>query len=171
MSELPEPLSPPIPAEQAMLFSGFTAAVLHPLTTAMALVGFVMGAFFLPVKGFGVSTCGFLLTTGLPCPGCGLTRSVTCALNGLFASAWAYNPFGLVFALFFAGLGPLTFLPASWRRALVGRLARWDGIVGWAFVTFCVMLVGYGLVRAGLVFVGSPDLQWWRTGGAPSSVQ
>ena len=46
--------------------------------------------------------CPFKNVTGLPCPGCGLTRSVVYAAHGQWQQAFTYHPFGL---LFFAGLG------------------------------------------------------------------
>lgn len=36
--------------------------------------------------------CHFYQTTGLHCPGCGMTRALHAALNGHFAQALAYNP-------------------------------------------------------------------------------
>lgn len=41
-----------------------------------------------------VSLCWFRSMTGLPCPGCGLTRSVFAISGGDFAAAWQFNPFG-----------------------------------------------------------------------------
>jgi len=35
--------------------------------------------------------CGFHAATGLPCPTCGLTRSVVMSLHGEFARAWNRN--------------------------------------------------------------------------------
>ncbi len=47
------------------------------------------------------SVCYFNTMTGLPCPGCGITRSVSAAGNGHFEAAWTYHPFGIgvLFAL------------------------------------------------------------------------
>lgn len=62
------------------------------------------------------SLCIFKNITGLPCPGCGLTRSVVYSAHGQWQQAIAYHPFG---PLFLAGVA-LTLVPAviSLRRPL-----------------------------------------------------
>lgn len=47
-----------------------------------------------PPHGTGVPLCWMKATTGLPCPGCGLMRSVSCLARGRFAESWRYHPFG-----------------------------------------------------------------------------
>ncbi|WP_207839931.1 DUF2752 domain-containing protein [Williamsia soli] len=44
----------------------------------------------------GPTLCPMRLITGLPCPGCGLTRSWTAAAHGDVADAFSYNIFGPV---------------------------------------------------------------------------
>jgi len=39
-------------------------------------------------------TCSFLDLTGLPCPGCGLTRSVVAAAHGNLAASWEFHRLG-----------------------------------------------------------------------------
>lgn len=46
----------------------------------------------------GPIVCLFRLTTGHPCPGCGLTRSVGNILLGDFSEALKLNPLGFIFA-------------------------------------------------------------------------
>lgn len=46
-------------------------------------------------KGTDFSVCPFRNVTGLPCPGCGITRSVCFALSGSFEESVAMNPLGL----------------------------------------------------------------------------
>jgi len=44
----------------------------------------------------GPVLCPFRAITGLPCPGCGLTRSWVYAAHGWWRESFASNPFGMV---------------------------------------------------------------------------
>jgi hypothetical protein len=44
----------------------------------------------------GLPPCGFLLVTGLPCPGCGLTTCFTYMVHGDVVGAASANPFGVM---------------------------------------------------------------------------
>jgi len=57
--------------------------------SCVLLIGFV---YYLIVKftGFAIP-CIFYKTTGLLCPGCGITRMIVAALNFDFAAAFSYN--------------------------------------------------------------------------------
>ncbi|MFN7973801.1 MAG: DUF2752 domain-containing protein [Acidobacteriota bacterium] len=47
------------------------------------------------IAGIGIpSSCGFRLATGLPCPSCGLTRSVCFSMHGDLRSAFRLHPMG-----------------------------------------------------------------------------
>ena len=51
----------------------------------------------------GFDTCAFHALTGLPCPGCGLTRAFTAISHGRFHEAWTLHPFA--YPLYGACLG------------------------------------------------------------------
>ena len=44
----------------------------------------------------GLPPCGFLVVTGIPCPGCGLTTSFAHMVRGQFTGATFANPFGVM---------------------------------------------------------------------------
>lgn len=61
---------------------------------------------------FGVPVCPMVLLTGLPCPGCGMTRAAALFLRGQWLSAWRMHPFfyallllAIVAAVFRYGMG------------------------------------------------------------------
>ena len=66
---------------------------------------------------FGGGLCVFRLVTGIPCPGCGMTRAVLALLCGDVPAALAYHP--LVFTL------PLVFYLLL--RNIFPRLFPWSG--------------------------------------------
>lgn len=97
----------------------------------------------LPPDGPRIPACPSRLLTGVPCPGCGLTRSVTSLEHGDVIRAWRYNPFG-----------PVAMVVLAWYavRPLLGEarvclVERWRvvRVLGWiVLVTF----VGHGVARA-----------------------
>tara|TARA_B110000438_G_scaffold213382_1_gene205615 strand:+ start:1118 stop:1540 length:423 start_codon:yes stop_codon:yes gene_type:complete len=58
----------------------------------MLLVGII-----LPSSGMGIPLCMFKHLFSLPCPGCGLMRSVSSVLHGDFLKSWGYHPLGICF--------------------------------------------------------------------------
>ncbi|WP_137294576.1 DUF2752 domain-containing protein [Nocardioides dongxiaopingii] len=72
----------------------------------------------------GAVICPFRRVTGLPCPGCGLTRSWVDLAHGDLAGAWAMNPFGIVLVAALAVLVVLV-VRARLRGDAPPRLDAW----------------------------------------------
>lgn len=94
--------------------------------------------------------CVFRLMTGIPCPGCGMTRAWLAALRLDFAAAFAYHPLFWVV--------PIAFVLAFVRDgAASNKLKRGIDIV---IAVLCVLVVAVWVVRlvdpadAGLLFGG-----------------
>jgi hypothetical protein len=109
----------------------------------------------LPSDGIrGLELCWFKAWTGLPCPGCGMTRSGSSLLHGDLLHAWNYNPFGLLIAPIIFGMGLLAILPKQVRERLrAGLISRAD-VLHWTYVTLLLFLVSFGLVRTICVYQG-----------------
>ena len=117
-----------------------------PLGSVVAPV-MLAAAAVLPSNGLGIRVCLFRILSGLPCPGCGMTRALSSLLHGDGAAAFFYHPF--VFAVFpaLALISVHGLLPAEVRRRLrqffTEREARlrplYEGLV-YAFLAF-------GLIR------------------------
>lgn len=92
----------------------------------------------------GPIVCPFRLLTGLPCPGCGLTRSWVFAVRGDLAASVAAHPFGLPLLGLVLVLAVLTV-----ARRLAGRAApRLDDLVRHpATVAVLVGWLGWALWR------------------------
>src|SRR5215467_11057825 len=96
-----------LPAEPASARQERTRRVSHlwlnPYSVFVSWFGLLMAS-ITPPHGFGFTVCWIKSATGLPCPGCGLTRSLSCALRGMPVESWQYHPFGLlILGLFLCG--------------------------------------------------------------------
>lgn len=53
---------------------------------------------YLPVQPF----CLFKKVTGIPCPGCGCTRSLGFLMQGDWEHSWNYNPMVIILVVYFS---------------------------------------------------------------------
>ncbi len=86
----------------------------------LAGIGVVCILFSIPAESIGGVPCLAHRVTGIPCPGCGMTRACLNLAKGNWATAWHYHP--LSFAL--VGLSiAMAFFPiqlrAAWRSTSV----------------------------------------------------
>ncbi len=101
----------------------------------------------------GLATCPLRVTTGVPCPGCGLTRAVMALASGDLAGALHWHP--LVFLL-----APILVFTIG-RAMLIGagflRPDAWKvPVPQWGLALFASLLLGVWLARfAG--FLGGPS--------------
>jgi len=68
--------------------------------------------------------CGLRARYGLPCPTCGMTRSVVMALHGDWLGAWSMAPGGVAAAagMLLFGCAAFALAFSQWRRSV-----RWEG--------------------------------------------
>jgi hypothetical protein len=90
--------------------------------------------------------CSFHERFGLPCPTCGLTRSVVLTLHGQVERAWRIAPGGPAFALgvLFTAAG-LLLLAAAQSQPLERKikLGLQNGALAWAGVSLVIWLAGW----------------------------
>jgi len=136
---LPEP--DPVQAPDAAAAHLRTAAWVF---SAFAAVALALSFLYAPEALPALEVCTFRALTGLPCPGCGLTRGFCAVAHGRFAQATGFHPFSV--PLF--GLA-LVFLasPALVRifPGLAGRRAQ--RVLGRATWLLTGVLAVYGVWR------------------------
>ena len=125
-----------VPAGVALMLA--VGLVLHPANHG--------GRVELTLFGLTVpATCWFYRFTGLPCAGCGLTRSVVLLVHGRIASALAMHPFGpVVVAMALLQLPPRLALASGRDGAWIGR---WDRIWNRVALAALVLLFAWWIVR------------------------
>jgi succinate-acetate transporter protein len=97
-----------IPRRLALTFAGLLLCILFLHSTGIFSVDKVGNA--LPLF------CPFKAITGIPCPGCGMTRAILSMTKGDFHGAFAFNPFSffLLFMVIISTIpaGQITKLPS-----------------------------------------------------------
>jgi hypothetical protein len=85
----------------------------------------------------GLPPCGFLVMTGVPCPGCGLTTAFANMIRGNVVAAAQANPFGILLFLVTLFSMPVSLLGAikGWRVVPVLERVHADR---WALVLAAV---------------------------------
>ena len=71
------------------------------LLAKIFLILLVLAGIYIRLSGQAFETvyflpCIFKGVTGIPCPGCGMTRACLAILQGEFSTAWRYHPFSFL---------------------------------------------------------------------------
>ncbi|MBI2092320.1 MAG: DUF2752 domain-containing protein [Deltaproteobacteria bacterium] len=61
---------------------------------------FLLAWFYPMLPGHELPWCVIKIATGIDCPGCGLTRSISALLHGDIAGSLKFHPFGIIVAGF-----------------------------------------------------------------------
>jgi hypothetical protein len=117
-------------------------ALLTPSARYLA-VAVMAVSFVFPLEGLGVDLCLLHSSTGLPCPGCGMSRAISAISQGQLSTALALNPFALLAWPLFFVLAVVTLSPRSvyvrfeaWVSAHASAVARTYRVFFTAFAAF-----------------------------------
>lgn len=103
-------------------------------------------SFVFPVGGLGFDLCMLHNSTGLPCPGCGMSRAISAISQGDFSAAVGLNPFAFFAWPTFAVLAVVTLLPRRTREAFIARV-RQSKRAGKIYELIFWSFLGFGLIR------------------------
>jgi hypothetical protein len=110
------------------------------LTGALSLN---IAAFALHLPGW---ECAFFRVTGLPCPGCGLTRACLLLLKGEVQASIKFHAFAPIFILFIALLITCTLMPRTLIEPFISKAETLERRTG---ITIIILggLILYWLAR------------------------
>lgn len=133
---------------------GFWTRALAGMLAALCMSFLIIGAWLTPGSAgygthqqLGLDRCQFEARTGLPCPSCGFTTSVTYFVHGNWLASFYLQPMGFVIALFFCATVWIGFYIAFTGRPVYRLFSRLPGRVwlmallffavgGWAWKIF-----------------------------------
>jgi len=116
----------------------------------LSVMGLLVGI-FLPEIAPGFSICLFYNLTALPCPACGLTRSVSSLLHGDLMHSLMYHPMGIVVLAIMAVLAVSIFF-----RKSNDLFFRYEVKIYFVFYAFVSVVFVFGFVR-GMWIALSPE--------------
>jgi len=131
------PALPRYRGSAAAVYAALRQRGLAAVLLAAALVYFA-GSWWL---GRPIHRCPFRALTGLPCPGCGLSRALTLLLRGDWAASFRLHPFALYVIVCGGLLGGAALLPARWRLRWAAGWAALEARTGF----HAAMLAAFGL--------------------------
>jgi len=109
-------------------------------------------SFFLPVDGLGINICWIQQMFELPCPGCGLTRSVTCISQLEFAKSLQYHPFGgFVYAIFVSNVTILIF--SKTKQQAKDLFRQHNVVIQRFYLAFVTLFIVFGVCRTLLAYM------------------
>lgn len=145
MEASPAVSAPPVTAPATR---GWAHSALLTRGARLLGLGVMVASVLLPATGrFGIDLCFVHASTGLPCPGCGMTRAIIAVSHGHLATALGLHPFVVLAWPLFFGLAVLALLPSS----VTARLDAWLNVRGrWLGRVYQVLIfafVGFGVLR------------------------
>ena len=97
---------------------------------------------------FGGYACPFEFVTGIPCPGCGMTRAFLALLRGDFALSWTMHP------MLIPALAVMIYLIVV--RVRTGKLDWSKNWVYWPVIVACVAMLIVWVLRLTLGWQNGP---------------
>lgn len=129
-----------------MSFPPLIAAILRERPVCVGFL--VAGVVLVTAQRLGITiyACPFQATTGLPCPGCGLTRGTSALLRGDLQQALAFHPFSPLVGICVILLLLSLILPEAPRRKMLKHIEALERRTGLALLGL-LALMAYGAYR------------------------
>lgn len=108
-------------------------------------------AYFVLLRKLFVTTCPVVLITGLPCPGCGMTRAFFLFLHLDFSGAWKMHPFIYPFLIFASWFGIRRYIYGVGDTEKVWKIAATIGI----------LMILFYIWRMLRYFPGNPPMSYY----------
>jgi hypothetical protein len=122
------------------------ASLLRDRRVALCVTALAAAQVACVAAGVGGWPCPLKSATGVPCPGCGLTRAAVALLRGEFAAALGLHAFAPVLLLALAAFAVAGLLPARRREAFAAAVGRFERRTKATYVVPVAMLL-YWSVR------------------------
>ncbi len=121
------------------------ALLAQPLLARVMLLGTAVYG-LIAWWGLPLMVCPWKNLTGLPCPGCGMTRSTFALLQCHYRESLNANALTVAVLLLWMIVAVGVSIPARYRTAWIQSIGRWEHRSRWG-LWFVIILVIYTLTR------------------------
>jgi hypothetical protein len=128
------------------LFPPVISPILRDRPTTFILSGAVLLQFGLTYFGLPGWQCPIFHATGVPCPGCGLSRATNYVLRGEWQRVFRLHIFAPIFLLVLIFIMIVTLLPKNYRHRVIAKLESIEDRTGITYV-FLASLFLYWAIR------------------------
>ena len=156
----PETAHPEAPVAGPPDAAPWLAQVAASRTLSFLSAAGLVAAALLPPGGLGLPLCQFRVWTGLPCPGCGLTRSLIGVGHLDLDRAWTFHPLGPLLAVGMLLSAALLVVGERRRERVVRILMLRPGLSRIAAWSLGGSLAAYGTLRLAWLMVNPGPAPW-----------
>lgn len=132
-------------APQNMLTKPVLAALLEERSGSAIIVGVAVTHAGLVIAGLPAWQCPIRAATGVPCPGCGLSRATSALIHGDWRSAMDLHIFAPLFVLIFAVMAIVTLLPAQHHQRAVNMIRAFERRTGLVTITLLGLMLYWAI--------------------------
>lgn len=121
---------------KALWYQPVFSTVLSNRTELAAIAGFGVVHIGFNLAGLSFWSCPILAATGIPCPGCGLTRATMQLLHGDLSTSLKTHAFAPVFLVALVTMMAVLVLPKPLNSKIISfvkRLEMQNGLTAWGF--------------------------------------
>ena len=110
--------------------------------TILTAASFHLGGTYMHLPGW---QCPILLATGIPCPGCGLSRAIIMLLKGDLQDSMKLHIFAPIFLTALIALTIILFLPISFRERIIYKIRKIEDSTSLFVVLLVSLFIYWGL--------------------------
>ena len=110
--------------------------------------GIITASFIMPLRGIGIELCLYKRLLGIPCPGCGLSRSIINISHAQFAQAFLNHPFGFVIYPVILFLTIFILIPQKIKMLIIDFVRNKNKMISIVYLLTVYLFVAFGMGRA-----------------------
>jgi hypothetical protein len=119
--------------------------ILRDRSSSLIISGAVLLQFGLTFFGLPGWQCPIFHVTGVPCPGCGLSRATSDLFHGDWQSSFRLHIFAPIFLFTLILFITVTLLPDNYRQRVVAKLEKIEINTGITYVFFISLFLYWGI--------------------------